>query len=159
MLSLRSQRFSDESVDRIKVLSTLGLEQSSFKWTGGAEYTSSGEYLGTFDQTYFQEDFGFQAFGIRRTELQRRTRDAAAREGIAIHQDWELQTLEDTGDGIIATAKDGRTISASFAIGCDGLHSKTRTYVLSRHGVPQLQADNTGLVMVSAPLSSPTQLC
>lgn len=134
----------------LKVLATLApeLAEPIIPWREGAEYTSAGEYLGTFDQSYFKKEYGFSSFSIRRSELQRRLRDEATRQGITIHQDWELETLQETAEGIIATSRDGRTISASVAIGCDGLHSKTRRYVLEKHDVSELQADNTGLVMV-----------
>lgn len=134
---------------RLKVLSTLGLAQPTIPFREGVEHTSSGEILGTFDQSYFEQEYGFASFAIRRSDLQRRLRDEAQRQGIDIHQNWELETLQDTEDGVIATARDGRTISASFAIGCDGLHSKTRKYVLEQHGVSELRADDTGLAMVS----------
>lgn len=76
-------------------------------------------------------------------------RDEARRQSIVIHQGWELQELHETEDGITAVAKDGRKISGSFAVGCDGLHSATRKCVLQKHDVSELPADNTGLVMVS----------
>lgn len=114
------------------------------------EFTSNGEKLGTWDQSHLAEEYGFSAFAIRRSELQQRLRDAALQQGITIHQDWELSDLRETENDITAVAKDGRQLIASFAIGCDGLHSNTRKYVLQQHGLAEVAADSTGLVMVSA---------
>lgn len=135
----------------IKVLSAIGLEKQpgTISWIEGAEYTSTGELLGTFDQSYFKDEYGFSSFGVRRSDLQQRSRQEAMRQGIPIYQGWELETLQDAGDSITATAKDGRRVTASLVIGCDGLHSKTRQYVLGKHDINELHADNTGLVMVS----------
>lgn len=80
--------------------------------------------------------------------MQKRLRDEASRQGVVIHQDWEVSGFRETTDVITAFAKDGRQISASFAIGCDGLHSITRKYVLRQHGSSEVAADSTGLVMV-----------
>lgn len=130
-------------------MSLLGLAQPTVPWREGAEFTSDGEQLGTWDQSYFSEEYGFSSFAIRRSELQRRLRDEVCRQGITIHQDWEVSELRETTDDIIAFAKDGRQVSASFAIGCDGLHSMTRKYVLREHGSSEVAADSTGLVMAS----------
>lgn len=132
------------------MLSLLGLAQPTAPWREGAEYTSDGELLGTWDQSYFSEEYGFPSFAIRRSELQQRLRDEASRQGILIHQGWELVELRETTDDITAFAKDGRQISASFAIGCDGLHSMTRKHVLHEHGLSEVTADSTGLVMVGS---------
>lgn len=66
-----------------------------------------------------------------------------------------MSELQETQNDVTAIAKDGRKISASFAIGCDGLHSSTLKYVLQQHGLSEVAADSTGLVMVSAPESIP----
>ena len=66
-----------------------------------------------------------------------------------MHEGWELEDVHETADGVVAISKDGRKIEAAFLCGCDGLHSATRKIVLRRHGMPELPADFTGLVMVS----------
>ena len=85
---------------------------------------------------------------MARSVLQKRLRDEAARQDIPIHQDWELRDMQQSADGVKATSTDGREISASFAIGCDGLHAVTRKLVLQKHSMSELAADSTGLVMV-----------
>ena len=145
----------------MKVLSVIGLNDFGVPFPKGTESTSAGEYLGTFDQTYFAERYGFRACGVARSVLQKRLRDEAARQGIPVHQGWELQELQQDADGIKATSTDGREISASFALGYDGLHSVTRRLVLQNHSVSEPAADSTGVVMVSTfsllePVMSPT---
>ena len=136
----------------MKVLSVIGLNDFGVSFQKGIESTSAGEYLGTFDQAYFAERYGFRACGVARSVLQKRLRDEAARQDIPIHQDWELQDLQQSADGVKATSTDGREVSASFAIGCDGLHAVTRKLVLQKHSMSELAADSTGLVMVSTPI-------
>lgn len=127
----------------------LGLAQPTVLFREGAEHTSDGEKLGSFDQSYFVNEYGHGSFAIRRSELQKRLRDEAYRQGVVIHEGWELESLYETEKDITAVAKDGRKISASFVIGCDGLHSMTRKHVLHKHGMSEVPADDTGLVMVS----------
>ncbi|KAJ9603555.1 hypothetical protein H2200_011741 [Cladophialophora chaetospira] len=133
----------------LKVLSTIGQAHTPRAWREGLEFTSDGEHLGGFDQSYFRERYGFPSFGVRRAELRHKLVDCAVQEGITVHEDWELAEIRELDYGVLAIAKDGREIEASFIVGCDGLHSATRKWICTKHGVAEPTPDYTGLVTVS----------
>lgn len=137
----------------MRVLSTIGQAQTPRAWREGLEFSSDGEHLGGFDQSYFREKYGFPSFGIRRTELRRQLMDCAIEEGVTFHEGWELDDVRELDSGVLAIAKDGREVEASFLVGCDGLHSAIRKWICKKHGVPEPPADYTGLVTVSADLN------
>jgi salicylate hydroxylase len=133
----------------LKVLAAVGLEFADRSIEKCAEYTSGGELLGGFDFSSLREKYGFPSFGMRRAVLLQRLKDHAGRQGVQVLEGWELQDTRESENGIIAVAKDGREIEASFLVGCDGLRSATRSLICQRHGMHSLAADYTGLVMVS----------
>jgi len=132
----------------LKVLATIGLEFAEREIEECAEYTSAGDRLGGYDFSSLPEKYGFSSFGMRRAVLLERLKDHAVRHGVQVLEGWELQDTRELENLIVAIAKDGREIEASFLVGCDGVRSATRSLICQRHGIPQLPAEYTGLVAV-----------
>ncbi|KAF7977762.1 hypothetical protein HWV62_2862 [Athelia sp. TMB] len=89
------------------------------------------------------ERFGFQPRGVERSELHKLLIEHALKSGIDIKWDQKLVAVTQ-GDGEVRVdletrAGDKSSDTASFVVGCDGLHSGTRSALFGEH-----QADFTG---------------
>jgi salicylate hydroxylase len=71
--------------------------------------------------------FGYSMRGVRRTELIRLLIDTAEAQGIPIRWDHRLSNIEQDDVGVTAVFANGFTDTGAFLVGCDGLHSATRT--------------------------------
>jgi len=74
-----------------------------------------------------RDAFGYPMRGVRRTELLQHLVDNAEIQGIPIHCDHRLVDIEQSEGGVKAIFANGFTDTGSFLVGCDGLHSVTRT--------------------------------
>lgn len=74
-----------------------------------------------------RDAFGYPMRGVRRTELLQHLVDTAEIQGIPIHCDHRLVDIEQSEGGVKAIFANGFTDTGSFLVGCDGLHSVTRT--------------------------------
>jgi 2-polyprenyl-6-methoxyphenol hydroxylase-like FAD-dependent oxidoreductase len=66
---------------------------------------------------------------IKRAELYRVMRDAAASRGVPIEHGKRLIDVQDNGDGIRAVFADGSEALGDILIGCDGVHSTVRRMI------------------------------
>ncbi|MET0692936.1 MAG: NAD(P)/FAD-dependent oxidoreductase, partial [Propionibacteriaceae bacterium] len=66
---------------------------------------------------------------VRRGWLQQVLREGALAAGVPITAGAELAGITETSDGVQATFADGRTASGDILIGCDGVGSRTRTWI------------------------------
>jgi 2-polyprenyl-6-methoxyphenol hydroxylase-like FAD-dependent oxidoreductase len=71
--------------------------------------------------------FGYPMRGVRRTELLQLLVDTAEVQGIPIHCDHRLIDIKQGDGGVKAIFANGFSDTGSFLVGCDGLHSVTRT--------------------------------
>jgi salicylate hydroxylase len=74
-----------------------------------------------------RDAFGYPMRGVRRTELLQHLVDTAEAQGIPIHWDHRLIDIEQSDGVVKAIFANGFTDTSSFLVGCDGLHSVTRT--------------------------------
>jgi salicylate hydroxylase len=74
-----------------------------------------------------RDAFGYPMRGVRRTELLQHLVDTAEILGIPINWDHRLIDIEQSDRGVKAIFANGFTDTGSFLVGCDGLHSVTRT--------------------------------
>lgn len=93
--------------------------------------------------TKWKETFGFQMKGVERTGLQRLLVKTAQNLGVEIKWNHSLLSLEQGSDEVRVVFENGHTDTASFVVGCDGLHSSTRASLFGRE-----KADFTGLTQV-----------
>lgn len=90
-----------------------------------------------------REQFGFPFIGVRRAEFQRFLIDTAEKHGIEIKWGHQAIEYEQSEDAVEVTFANGVKDTASFVVGCDGLHSNTRIALFGKE-----KADFTGLVQV-----------
>ena len=74
-----------------------------------------------------RDAFGYPMRGVRRTELLRLLVNTADVQGIPIHWDHRLINIEQTDGGVKAIFANGFIDTGTFLVGCDGLHSVTRS--------------------------------
>jgi len=89
-----------------------------------------------------REEVGRPSICILRSRLHQVLRDGTEREGIKIAYGKKLTGLESGAHGVVATFADGTTAEGSHLVGCDGVHSRTRTLI--NPGAPKPQY--TGLI-------------
>jgi salicylate hydroxylase len=90
--------------------------------------------------------FGYQMKGVDRTGFRRLIVQTAKDHGVEIHWEHSLVSLEQGADEVSVKFENGHTDTASFVIGCDGLHSNTRASIFGRE-----KAEFTGLTQVCNP--------
>jgi len=88
--------------------------------------------------------FGYQMKGVDRTGFRRLIVQTAKDHGVEIHWEHSLVSLEQGADEVSVKFENGHTDTASFVIGCDGLHSNTRASILGRE-----KAEFTGLTQTA----------
>lgn len=95
-------------------------------------------------ETYIYKKYRFGIVGVERAAIHKVLIETAEEHGVPIIWGHELVSLEQGEDEVRVTFANGHTDTASFVVGCDGLHSNTRK---SLFGVEK--ADFTGLVQVN----------
>ncbi|EKM53958.1 uncharacterized protein PHACADRAFT_257472 [Phanerochaete carnosa HHB-10118-sp] len=83
---------------------------------------------------------GIGPVGIRRSDLQRRLFEFVESIGVKVQWGCKLEELEQTEDSVRLRFANGVEEEASFVVGCDGLHSNTRSCLFGDQ-----PADFTGL--------------
>ena len=107
-------------------------------------------FLGSTDvPKHYRESSGLGAIAIRRAKMQRKLIEFAENEGVRIIWGHKLEALEQDADSVNVTFAHGVRETFSFVIGCDGLHSNTRTCLFGRQ-----PATYTGLAQASIHLHS-----
>ncbi|KAL1849239.1 hypothetical protein Plec18170_007531 [Paecilomyces lecythidis] len=99
---------------------------------------------------------------IKRTDLISVLLEAAQKEGVRIHYNKNIVSIEDQDDHVTATFADGSSDTADILLGCDGIHSAVRRLRVDS----SLQAEYTGvsamfslLNRAALPEDAPTLTC
>ncbi|CAL1707693.1 unnamed protein product [Somion occarium] len=112
------------------------------------------EDKGVLSESYvlgkLKEELGFGLLGVARSSFHRKLVEAAEQRGIKIIWGHQLIDLEQHEDHVTVTFQNGNTDTASFVVGCDGLHSNTRICLFGKE-----QADFTGLVQIGGASPAP----
>jgi salicylate hydroxylase len=87
--------------------------------------------------------FGFPLIGARRPEFHRLLIETAQQYGIEVVWGHQAVDFEQSDGEVHVKFANETSDTASFVVGCDGLHSDTRTALFGRE-----KADFTGLVQV-----------
>ncbi len=90
-------------------------------------------------------EYGFGMLGVGRVAFHHTLIKHAQENGIPIVFGHQLVSFEETADSVTVTFANGKSDTASFLIGCDGLHSNTREYLFGKQ-----EPTFTGLVQVRA---------
>jgi len=72
---------------------------------------------------------GLQVHSVRRSDLYRELRDAAAARGITVSYGKRLVAAKSAAGGVLAEFADGSTAEGDVLIGADGLRSRVRTII------------------------------
>ncbi|KAH9994461.1 hypothetical protein BJV77DRAFT_994926 [Russula vinacea] len=91
-----------------------------------------------------RDAFGYPMRGVRRTELLRLLVNTADVQGIPIHWDHRLIDIEQTDGGVKAIFANGFIDTGTFLVGCDGLHSVTRSVLFGEDPITFLGLTQTG---------------
>jgi len=78
------------------------------------------------------EKGNFDVRGVPRTQAHKLLVDMAQEKDIPIHWGHKLISFEESDFEVKATFENGKVYTGSFAIGCDGLHSGSRTALFGR---------------------------
>src|ERR1700675_3861950 len=89
------------------------------------------------------KEYGFCMMGIHRQKLLRLLVETAEKHGVQIKWGHKMIALEQHDEDVHVTFANGYTDTASFVVGCDGLHSNTRMSLFGRQ-----EANFTGLTQV-----------
>jgi 2-polyprenyl-6-methoxyphenol hydroxylase-like FAD-dependent oxidoreductase len=139
--------FLNLACNGLDVLRTLGLDDQVARqgspiprlvmWSG------NGKRLGEVHNGA-RAEVGAPSVNILRSRLHQTLREGAERQGIKITFGKKLADLSTSEQGVIAAFADGTTADGSFLIGCDGVHSRTRSLINPDAPAPQY----TGLISV-----------
>ncbi|KIM26901.1 hypothetical protein M408DRAFT_24927 [Serendipita vermifera MAFF 305830] len=78
----------------------------------------------------FSEKYGFSSYGVVRSEYCRGLRALAKERGVDMRFKLRLKSITETDKIVTAHFTNGEDLSADLLIGCDGIHSPTRAYVV-----------------------------
>ncbi|MGB4137717.1 MAG: FAD-dependent monooxygenase [Microbacterium sp.] len=116
----------------LDALATIGLQDAALAHgfaTPAIELRSgTGKPLGVSRIGTARAD-GTTSQTMRRADLYAVLRDRAVAQGIPLSYGKELVDAVDTGDGVVATFRDGTTAQGDILVGCDGVHSPTRRLI------------------------------
>ncbi|OSD03930.1 FAD/NAD-P-binding domain-containing protein [Trametes coccinea BRFM310] len=121
------------------------------------QYSVLAEDLGELSRTdmpgKIEAVTGFGVKGVRRTVFHRTLLDHAESLGIPIVFSHQLVAIQEEQDSVIVTFANGKTDTASFVVGCDGLHSNTRECLFGKQ-----EPSFTGLVQTGGLSETPEEL-
>lgn len=140
----------------MKVLNLVGIADAiraeSLPLTTFWDGTSTGKTLGqsglpaTFSSSYHQS-----AAGIKRSTLNLMLKKMLLDLGVEVREGWELVDIEETENSVTAVFANGRSVTGSFLVGCDGIKAASRNILLRKQGIREGAPIYTGLVQVSIP--------
>ncbi|RAK98136.1 FAD-dependent oxidoreductase [Aspergillus ibericus CBS 121593] len=114
--------------------------------------TASGHTLGESSlPTTYQERYTQPAMGIKRTTLNLHLKKTLLENNIPLYEGYNLQNVHEdpASRTITASFTNGKKVTGSFLIGCDGIKSSTRKILLSRSGVAEGPPAFTGLMQIA----------
>lgn len=76
-----------------------------------------------------KEGCGFGTMTVSRPKMQRRIIEFSQKSGVPIHWGHKLEALSEDTDSVTVTFANGVKETFSFVVGCDGLHSNTRSCI------------------------------
>ncbi|KAK5034539.1 hypothetical protein LTS07_003460 [Exophiala sideris] len=147
----------------LKVLNLVGVadqvEEASTPLEGFLDQTSTGELLGLSDlPRSFRSKYGLPAMGVKRTDLNSKLKDMLAELKVDVREGWELEAIEETDRSVTAHFNEGRSVTGSFLIGCDGIKAASRKILLMKEGLSEGKPLFTGLTQTAGLSPTPEPL-
>ncbi|KAI0790626.1 hypothetical protein C8Q75DRAFT_716562 [Abortiporus biennis] len=97
-----------------------------------------------------KEKFGHSILSVKRTTFHRQLVEAAQKAGVEVVFGHRLVSLKQDDNSVTVTFANGNTATASFVVGCDGLHSDTRISLFGKE-----EPSYTGLAQCGGISSTP----
>lgn len=117
----------------------FGYSAATLQDEGILDYTSRGYELNFRDSPLAKGRSNLQFFFVKRTVFDAFLMKQARDEGADVHEGEGVKDLLDGSTGIRTTS--GRTITADFVIGCDGVHSSIRRALIERDRLDEPDGD------------------
>lgn len=89
-------------------------------------FNSKGKQVAELGTAYQKQQYGVETLQLKRTNLNKYARIAAADAGIKIGYDKKFVRFDETNDQVTAYFADGTTATGDIMIGCDGMFSEVR---------------------------------
>ncbi|KAJ3046971.1 hypothetical protein HK097_000356 [Rhizophlyctis rosea] len=128
----------------IRILQKIGLADkiiaAGWKCDRIVMRNARGQTLGIAEDGV-ESKYGYPMVMIRRMRFLRILLDAVKEKGIPIHYSKKATSISETSSDVTVTFEDTTTATASILLGCDGIHSFTRTH----HVAPQISETYTGV--------------
>ncbi|KAI6383073.1 hypothetical protein MCOR25_000261 [Pyricularia grisea] len=153
------------SPNGLKVLAKMGggvvekLRENAPGLVELCDRTAAGEILGEASPfpANWESRYGYPAIGVKRTLFAKWVLDAAIDQGIEVRAGWTLERIEQDDTSVTAFFNEGRSERGEFLIGCDGLKSKTRKWLLATKGLEDGEPRFTGLAQIGGISPTPVQ--
>lgn len=130
----------------VNILETLGVAGQvmdyGFPCPGITFWNANGKQVGELNNDPEEERYGARSVLIKRGLLHKALHDEAFRRGIRIEFGKRLRAIAEQNGKVVARFEDGTEAVGDFLIGCDGIHSRTRTEILPASPQPEY----TGLI-------------
>ncbi|KAJ6632204.1 FAD/NAD(P)-binding domain-containing protein [Mycena sp. CBHHK59/15] len=91
-----------------------------------------------------RSEFGYGLVGVRRPNFLTLLTDTAIAHGIDVHFERQVVDVEQIDDSVRVRLNTGETDTASFVIGCDGLHSNVRQALFGKENATFTGLTQTG---------------
>jgi salicylate hydroxylase len=112
--------------------------------------TATDKVLGDSDlPKSFKDKYHQPLMGIKRTTINMMLKNSLHDLEVDVREGWELLNIKEEEDSVTAYFNEGRSVTGSFLIGCDGIKSATRESLLRMHGIKEEPPSYTGLTQVS----------
>ncbi|RPE08938.1 monooxygenase [Chitinophaga lutea] len=108
-------------------------------------YNAKGKMIAEGPTGYQLEKYGAETLQLKRSNLNRCIREAAAAEGVQIRYNRKLTRLEQDENTVTAFFDDGTVASGDMLIGCDGIFSTVRQQIFpGENGLRYTKLISTG---------------
>ena len=106
----------------------------------------------------FEARYGQPGVGIKRTTLNLRLKAMLLDAGIEVYEGHDLIDIEEDTDSVTAHFSNGKVVTGSFLIGCDGIKAASRRILLQNSGAREGAPMFTGLTQTCGLSKTPPAL-
>ena len=122
-------------------------------------FNSKGKQIAELGTAYQKQQYGVETLQLKRANLNKYARIAAADAGIKIGYDKKFVRFDEINDQVTAYFADGTTVTGDIMIGCDGMFSEVRNQLFPEvSAIKYTKLISTGgyakISELSAPLDS-----
>jgi 2-polyprenyl-6-methoxyphenol hydroxylase-like FAD-dependent oxidoreductase len=143
----------------LKEFVDLGMLKDDYTPGSMKFFNSKGKQIAELGTAYQKQQYGVETLQLKRTNLNKYARIAAADAGIKIRYDKKFVCFDETNDQVTAYFADGTKATGDIMIGCDGMFSEVRNQLFPEvSAIKYTKLISTGgyakIPELSAPLDS-----